>query len=49
LAAALHSIPDLNQILDELRTIVNKTCRRNKRSKPGTFELLNDIALLDYC
>jgi hypothetical protein len=48
LAAALHSITDLQRVLDELRTIVNKTCRRNKRSKPGTFELLNDCGLLEY-
>ena len=48
LAAALNSLADLDCVLAELRIIVNKTCRRNKRSKPGTFELLNDIARLEY-
>jgi len=51
LAAALKSLAslaDLDCVLGELRTIVNKTCRRNKRSNPGTFELLNDIGRLEY-
>ena len=49
IAAALNNLADLDGVLSELRTIVNKTCRRNKRSKPGTFELLNDAGLLEYC
>jgi len=35
-------------VLNDLRRVIGKTCRRNKRSKPGTFELLNDVTLLDY-
>ncbi len=48
LAAALTYGADLNRVLADLRTAVAKTCRRNKRSKPGTFELLNDISSLEY-
>jgi hypothetical protein len=48
LAAALHGTADLHQVLEDLRTAAAKTCRRNKRSKTGTFELLNDIGRLEY-
>jgi hypothetical protein len=48
LAAALNCGADLNGVLADLRAAVAKTCRRNKRSKPGTFELLNDISSLEY-
>jgi hypothetical protein len=48
LAAALPSLVDLDRVLAELRMVVEKTCRRNKRSKSGTFELLNDISRLEY-
>jgi hypothetical protein len=48
LAVAINSGAKLERFLDELQTILHKTCRRNKRSKPGTFELLNDIGLLGY-
>jgi hypothetical protein len=48
LAAALNNLVDLDCVLAELRAIVNKTCRRNKRSKPGTFEILNNIGRLEY-
>jgi hypothetical protein len=48
LAAALNHRADLNQVLEELRTVVGKTCQRNQRSKAGTFELLNDSSRLDY-
>jgi hypothetical protein len=48
LAAALNRPADLNQVLEDLRTAVAKTCQRNKRAKPGTFELLNDVRLLAY-
>jgi hypothetical protein len=48
LAAALDSTPELERVLADLRATLAKTCRRDKRSKPGTFELLNDVALLDF-
>jgi hypothetical protein len=48
LAAALDRLPELEQVLADLCAVVAKTCRRNKRSKPGTFELLNNVELLDF-
>jgi len=49
LAAALDRLPELERVLGDLCAVVAKTCRRNKRSKPGTFELLNNVELLDFC
>jgi len=49
LAAALDQPAVLEHVLADLCAAVAKTCRRNKRSKPGTFELLNDVSLLDFC
>ena len=49
LAAALDQLPELERVLADVRAVVVKTCRRNKRSKPGTFELLNDVSRLDFC
>jgi hypothetical protein len=48
LAAVLDRRRALAQVLADLARVVAKTCRRNKRSKPGTFELLNDVSLLDF-
>ena len=48
LAADLLRGRGLRRTLAELCRIVAKTCRRNKRSKPGTFELLNDVNLLEF-
>jgi len=48
LAAALDRVPQLERVLADLCAVVAKTCRRNKRSKPGTFELLNNVDLLDF-
>ena len=48
LVVALSRSVELNQVLVELGAVVAKTCRRDKRSKPGTFELLNDVDLLGY-
>jgi Transposase DDE domain len=48
LAAALDSLTELERVLADMRQAFAKTCRRNKRSNPGTFELLNDIDLLDF-
>jgi hypothetical protein len=49
LAAGLAKPADLERVLSDLCQAIAKTCRRNKRSKPGTFELLNDVELLDFC
>jgi hypothetical protein len=48
LAASLDRRFELERVLTDLCAAVAKTCRRNKRSKPGTFELLNDVKLLDF-
>ena len=48
LATALNCLADLERVLADLRAAVAKTCRRNKRSNAGTFELLNDIGRLQY-
>jgi len=49
LAAALDDESELERVLIDMAAIFTKTCRRDKRSKAGTFELLNDIELLDFC
>jgi hypothetical protein len=49
LAAALDCTTELDRVLADMRQTFAKTCRRNKRSKAGTFELLNDVRLLDFC
>jgi hypothetical protein len=48
LVTSLDRRSELNRVLVDLRMVVAKTCRRNKRSKPGTFELLNNVKLLDF-
>jgi hypothetical protein len=48
IAATVFRAKELNRVLDDLRRTIAKTCRRNKRKKPGTFELLNNADLLDY-
>lgn len=48
LIAALDRLVELERVLTDICQAIAKTCRRNKRSKPGTFELLNDIDLLDF-
>jgi hypothetical protein len=47
IAAALDQLGELKRVLTDLAGTLAKTCRRNKRAKPGTFELLNDVELLD--
>ena len=37
------------EVISDLCKVFKKTCRRDKRSKPGTFEMLNDSGLLDFC
>jgi hypothetical protein len=49
LAASLDCQTDLERVLADIRATLRKTCRRDKRSKAGTFELLNDVELLDFC
>jgi hypothetical protein len=49
LAASLRKGLGLEQVIADLCEVLKKTCRRNKRSKPGTFEMLNDSGLLDFC
>jgi hypothetical protein len=48
IAAGLLQIDDLTGALEDLCRAIAKTCQRNKRTKPGTFEMLNDIDLLDF-
>lgn len=48
LATALDCRATLQRVLADMREVFTKTCRRNKRSKPGTFELLNDVERLDF-
>lgn len=48
IAASLPRIDELMRTLEDLCKVIRKTCRRNKRTKPGTFEMLNDIGLLDF-
>jgi len=45
--AALHDTGGLRRVLKDFARILHKTCRRNKRKNAGTFELLNDTALLN--
>jgi hypothetical protein len=40
---------ELERVLTDLSRVVARTCRRNRRKKPGTFELLNDPSQLDFC
>ena len=49
LAATVDRLLELKPVLAALCQTIAKTCCRNKRAKPGTFELLNDVRLLDYC
>ena len=48
LAVALDCRITLQTVIAELCKTVAKTCKRNKRTKAGTFELLNDVSLLDF-
>lgn len=48
LAAALNSLTELTQVLADMHQTFAKTCQRDKRSEAGTFELLNDVDLLDF-
>ncbi len=48
LASSMNDAEALERVLRDLCASIAKTCRRNPRSNPGTFELLNDLSLLDY-
>lgn len=48
LAVSLDCVAELERVLADLRAMFAKTCRRDKRSKPGTFELLNNVQRLDF-
>jgi hypothetical protein len=49
LAAALDNVTELERVFADMGQAFAKTCRRDKRSTAGTFELLNDVGLLDFC
>jgi hypothetical protein len=48
LAVSLGRLTELERAFAEMRATFAKTSRRDKRSKPGTFELLNDITPFDF-
>lgn len=48
ITAALNRPTELKHVLKDLTRTIARTCRRNKRKKPGTFELLNNVRLLDF-
>jgi hypothetical protein len=48
LAAAHGGEGSLAVVLTVISKVLKKTCRRNKRSDPGTFELLNDPSQLKF-
>jgi Transposase DDE domain len=47
LQSSLDQQTELERVLTLLAQVVAKTCRRDKRSNPGTFELLNNPSLLN--
>jgi hypothetical protein len=49
LLPALDRLREFELVLADFCKVVVKTCNRNKRSKPGTLELLNNVDLLDFC
>ncbi len=49
LAAGLDRRSELARALADMAAVVAKTCRRDQRAQPGTFDLLNDVSLLGYC
>jgi hypothetical protein len=48
LLASLESASSLAGVIVELIRVVATTCRRNRRTRPGTVELLNDVGRLDF-
>lgn len=48
IAAGLTRPEELTRVIDDLCRMLAKTCQRNPRKKPGTFELLNDMDRLEF-
>jgi hypothetical protein len=48
LLAVLDRPEELVRAIEDIGCVVTKTCRRNTRTRPGTFELLNDPSRLDF-
>src|ERR1700733_6730268 len=48
IAANLNHRTALENIIVELCRTIAKTCKRNKRTRAGTFELLYDVSLLNF-
>ena len=48
IAASLTRPEERTRAIDDLCRVLGKTCQRNPRKKPGTFELLNDRERLEY-
>jgi hypothetical protein len=48
LLTGLDRLDEVVRVIADLANVVAKTCRRNTRSRPGTFELLNDPSRLDF-
>ncbi len=48
IVAALRRRAKLRVVLLDLARALTNTCRRNKRKNPGTFELFNNLDLLNY-
>jgi hypothetical protein len=48
LLAGLDRPAELVRVIESLVAVVAVTCRRNPRTRPGTFELLNDPSRLDF-
>jgi len=49
LTAAMDCLTELKKVLQAMSETFAKTCGRNKRSKAGTIEMLNDVDRLDFC
>ena len=41
-------VVDRRPVLDDIARVLTATCRRDKRARPGTFELLNDCERLNF-
>jgi len=48
LLASLDCVSGLEAVIEDLIRVVATTCRRNRRKKPGTVELLNNVEQLDF-
>jgi Transposase DDE domain len=48
LLAGLDRSEELVRVIENMAVVVATTCRRNTRTRPGTFELLNDPRRLDF-